>query len=204
MPTVALREQIRRGKRCSAGQKPKSAANRSSSFSTRRIANGRGPASSISSRATPSSVTCPHMIGLRCCSTHLHGGRKMTAPRPWLPGRWLRPARVTASRDCDRRRQVVIGASSREEGAPATIMRRMAWRHGRAQRTEMPTPPAGKPGSVLDPMNQLAYLNSGRAFRASLVPPGRTIFLSIIFRLIKGTTTYFVPRPRKPPTDRTA
>ena len=52
--------------------------------------------------------------------------------------------------------------------------------------------------------NQLAYLKSGSAFRASLVPPGRTIFLSTIFRLVKGTTTYFVPRPRKPPTDRTA
>ena len=52
--------------------------------------------------------------------------------------------------------------------------------------------------------HQLAYLNSGSAFEASWVPPGRTIFLSTIFRLVKGTTTYFVPRPRKPPTDRTA
>ena len=58
--------------------------------------------------------------------------------------------------------------------------------------------------SVASLMNQLAYLNSGSAFRASWVPPGRTIFLSTIFRLVKGTTTYLVPRPRKPPTDRTA
>ena len=96
------------------------------------------------------------------------------------------------------RRFVQGGGRPGEDNAP----------HGMASRScttyEMPTPPAGKPGSVLDPMNQLAYLNSGRAFRASLVPPGRTIFLSIILRLIKGTTTYFVPRPRKPPTDRTA
>jgi hypothetical protein len=52
--------------------------------------------------------------------------------------------------------------------------------------------------------DQLLYLNSGRAFRASFVPPGRTIFLSTIFRAVNGTTTYFVPIPRKPPTDSTA
>jgi hypothetical protein len=39
-------------------------------------------------------------------------------------------------------------------------------------------------GSVLDPMKQLAYLNSGSAFRASLVPSRRTIFLSTISRFL--------------------
>ena len=45
------------------------------------IANVREPASSISSRATPSSVTCPYMIGLRCCSTHLRGGRTIAGAK---------------------------------------------------------------------------------------------------------------------------
>ena len=93
-------------------------------------------------------------------------------------------------------------ASSRG-GVPVAIMRSLGWRHGRAQRPIYRRPWTSR-GGVVDPMNQLAYLKSGRAFSASLVPPGRTIFLSIIFRLVKGTTTYFVPRPRKPPTDRTA
>ena len=34
---------------------------------------------------------------------------------------------------------------------------------------------------------------------ASFVPPGRTIFLSTIFKDVKGSATYFVPIPRKPP-----
>lgn len=54
------------------------------------------------------------------------------------------------------------------------------------------------------PPDQVLYLNSGRAFKASLVAPGRTTLLSAIFSDEKGTTTYFVPIPRKPPTDRTA
>src|SRR5271156_4726460 len=48
------------------------------------------------------------------------------------------------------------------------------------------------------------YLNSGRAFSDSLVAPGSTIFLSITWKELKGTTTYFVPMPRKPPTESTA
>src|ERR1035437_2692530 len=61
-------------------------------------------------------------------------------------------------------------------------------------------------------VDQVLYLKSERAFSESLVAPGSTIFLSftwIIFLsftwiALNGTTTYFVPMPRKPPTDRTA
>src|SRR5271166_34962 len=48
------------------------------------------------------------------------------------------------------------------------------------------------------------YLNSGRAFSESMVAPRSTIFLSFTWSELKGTTTYFVPIPRKPPTDSTA
>jgi hypothetical protein len=51
---------------------------------------------------------------------------------------------------------------------------------------------------------QLAYLKSGSPSRASFEPPGRTIFLSMIFSDVNGTTTYLVPSPRNPPTERTA
>jgi len=47
------------------------------------------------------------------------------------------------------------------------------------------------------------YLNSGRAFSESLVAPGSTICLSFTWSELNGTTTYFVPMPRKPPTDNT-
>src|ERR1019366_8604315 len=53
-------------------------------------------------------------------------------------------------------------------------------------------------------VDQVLYLKSGRAFSESLVAPGSTIFLSFTWIALKGTTTYFVPMPRKPPTDRTA
>ena len=65
-----------------------------------------------------------------------------------------------------------------------------------------PTLAAEKPSARLT--DQVLYLKSGRAFRASFVPPGRTIFLSTTFSAVKGTTTYFVPKPRNPPTDSTA
>ena len=52
--------------------------------------------------------------------------------------------------------------------------------------------------------DQLLYLNSGSAVSASLVAPGRTTFLSSMCSEPNGTTTYFVPSPRKPPTDNTA
>ena len=58
--------------------------------------------------------------------------------------------------------------------------------------------------SPAPPTDQVLYLKSGRAFRASLVLLGRTIFLSTIFRAVNGTTTCFVPIPRNPLTDRTA
>jgi hypothetical protein len=135
----------------------------------------------------------------RCRSTHLRGGRTMTGAAALslpLAGSGGLPGRLgfdTTDRS---------SASSRS-GVPVALMRSLGWRHGRAQRPIYRRPWTSR-GGVVDPMNQLAYLKSGRAFSASLVPPGRTIFLSIIFRLVKGTTTYFVPRPRKPPTDRTA
>ena len=108
--------------------------------------------------------------------------------------------RVTAN-NCRALRTTGGGSALSRGRRPGGDNARMASRSCTA--SDMPTPPVSR-GGVVDPMNQLAYLNSGSAFRASLVPPGRTIFLSIIFRLVKGTTTYFVPRPRKPPTDRTA
>ena len=52
-------------------------------------------------------------------------------------------------------------------------------------------------------IGQLLYLNSGRLFSDFLVAPS-TIFLSCTWRALKGTTTYFVPMPKNPPTDSTA
>src|SRR5271165_313400 len=63
----------------------------------------------------------------------------------------------------------------------------------------------GSGGQARLPMiAQGLYLNSGRLFSESLVAPGSTIFLSFTTSELKGTTTYFVPMPRKPPTDSTA
>src|SRR4029077_6137110 len=50
----------------------------------------------------------------------------------------------------------------------------------------------------------VAYLNSGKLLSESLVAPRSTIFLSCTSSELKGTTTYFDPIPRKPPTDSTA
>ena len=67
-----------------------------------------------------------------------------------------------------------------------------------------PEPPAPGLPDPLDAAFQLLYLNSGSALSASLVAPGSTIFFSCICSELNGTTTYFVPIPRKPPTDNMA
>lgn len=62
--------------------------------------------------------------------------------------------------------------------------------------------PGSEVGSGPDSQPLVLYLKSGRDVRASFVPPGRTILLSPIFSDVNGSATYFVPRPRKPPTER--